>query len=265
MPFNFGDNAEVSDINTVPEEFRGAYAQDGDKHKLTPQASAITKAFDGMAATLGTVRSENDELTAKVKGFKPTDLSKLSAFGTTVDEINAGVETAISEARKKTGSAGAEELDRVRAEMQTAMDQAITGRDTSIQGLETQVIDLMFRADAIAAIGEAKGNPDMLLPMLQGERLVEKGEDGKIRVFVKDTAGKKRFGNDGQPLTFAARIGELKADAKFAGVFESDMGPGGGTPPNGQQQHQKFRQPAGEKTSKEKIASGLAKRGVRQS
>lgn len=263
MPFNFGDNAEVTDINTVPEEFRGAYAQDGDVHKLTPQAAAVSKAFDGMATTLGTVRSENDELTAKVKGFKPTDLSKLSAYGMTIDEITSGVEGAISDARKKTGSAGAEELERVRSEMNSAMETAITGRDTNIVSLEAQVVDLMFKADAIAAIGEAKGNPDMLLPMLQGERLVEKGEDGKIRVFVKDTDGKKRFGNDGQPLSFGARIAELKADAKFAGVFESDMGPGGGTPPNGQQRGERFRAPGKDKTSKQKIADGLTKRGVR--
>lgn len=262
MPFNFTENTEVTDIQTVPEEFRGAYAEEGGKFKLTPQAAAVTKAFDGMSGTLATVRTENDELTAKVKAFKPTDLSPLSAYGTTLDEITAGVESAISEARKKTGNAGAAELEAVRSEMQTAMETAITGRDSTIGTLEAQVVDLMFKADAIAAIGAAKGNPSMLLPMLQGERLVEKGEDGNIRIFVAGPDGKKRFGNDGQPLSFAARIAELKADAQFAGVFESDLGPGGGTPPNGQDPN-RFRKPGTEKTSKEKIASGLAARSRR--
>ena len=93
MIFNFGDNQQVSDINTVPEQFRPLYAavegQEG-VHKLKnddPTVKGAIEAVLGLNTALLAARGDVKKVKEGV-----IDLSPLADYGTDVPSIQAKIE-----------------------------------------------------------------------------------------------------------------------------------------------------------------------------
>jgi len=252
MEFNFG---EVDTIEKVPTEFRGLYVEKEGKHVVNDAFAGVAGAVMGLNKTLKTVR---EEAAAAKKG--QVDLSPLAEFGSDPASIKAKFDERVAELVAKGGDA-AKAVERVRAEMTAANKTAVDAANARTTALQNQLYGHLVTSEATSAIATAKGVAELLMPFVK-ERVKVTDDNGAFVVNVVDERGEIRYsGVTGQPMSIKELIAEMKADAKFGRLFESDQQQGGGgfkpgagkatTPPAGKVL-----------TANEKIAAGLKKQGL---
>lgn len=253
MEFDF--SKPVPKLDDVPEQFRSLYVEKDGQHVVNDSFSGVTGAIVGLNKSLKAARGE-----AETYKKGQVDLTPLSEFGADPAAIRAAFDARVSELTSKGGDA-AKAVERVRAEMttanKTAMD-AMTAKNTALQG---QLYHHLVSSAATAAIAEAKGVPELLMPFV--EKLVKVADnDGQFTVQVLDDKGEIRYsGVTGQPMTIKELVAEMKANSRYGRLFESEQQNGGGG----------FRPGAGKgappanggtvKTANQKIAGGLAQMG----
>ena len=254
MEFAFAP--EVTDINTIPEDFRGFYAQEGDKHKLKddPIVKASVKTITGLNSSLKAARNE-----AKTYKGKAVDLTPLSEFGATPEEILAAVTSKLEEAKLGGDKKAQKELENIKKALTDSHAKEINTRETRIKGLTEQLYSHLVDSSATAAIAELKGVPKLLLPFVRNQVKVEE-KDGKLNVNVVDAEGNTRFGATGQPMTIKELVQSMKGDQEYARLFESEAPSGGGRPPTTKPSNHATNQNQRDQMSPiQKIQAGLNK------
>jgi hypothetical protein len=128
--------------------------------------------------------------------------------------------------------------------------------------LHTQLKNVLVNGDSIRALTGETDQPELVLPFITTQvKVVE--QDGNFQVHVVDENGETRFSGT-QPMTIKQLVAEMKTNAKYARLFNSEAPAGTG----GKGQHQQQRNAAaaagvggGNQTlsSTAKIAQGLKK------
>lgn len=223
MEFKF--TPEVADLNTVPEQFRGFYAQAGDKHKLRlddPVIKTSVETITGMTTALTAARADVKAAKAKV-----VDLSALAEYGDTPEKILESVKAKLEEAAVQGDGKAKNQLEGIKKALQEAHAKELTGRDTRITALREQLYSHLVDASATAAIAELKGVPELILPFLRQQVKVEE-KDGKFEVVVIGQNNEPRYGSTGSPMTIKELVSEMKGQQKYGRLFESESPNGGG-------------------------------------
>lgn len=231
--FDFMKFIEVEDIGTVPEQFRPFYADVEGKHTLqldNPLVKGAVEAITGLNKALSSERG----LTKNLKG-KAVDLSQLSDYGTTVDEIREGIQNRISELEAQVADpkkgVNVEKIKADLAQMHLAEKNNYT---TANENLRSQLDSLMVDQAARIALAPVTDDPDLSLPIIQRQVSVVE-EEGVRRVYVVDEQGDRRFNPaTALPMTVADLVSEMKATPRFARLFNSEQprgmpGPGPGS------------------------------------
>lgn len=253
MDFEFG---VVEAIETVPEPFRALYAkaEEGDnagKYMVRDDVRPVADAILGL-------NKANKAIRAEMKSKTGVDLTPLREYGNTVEEIQANVKQKLDELEAQ--AAGSKEaklnLDKVRNDLAKAHAIEIQSHEQRNKALQSQLYSILVENKATAAIAEAKGDPDLLMPFITPQvKVVE--EDGKITTYVIDSQGDRRYsGVTGQPMTVKELVVEMKGNAKYARLFDSDQKGGGGTPPGAM--HRKSSVEGEKRSSVQKISAGLS-------
>jgi len=252
MEMNFD---EVESLDTVPEPFRPLYAQnDGGKFSVNPEYKSLADTYIGLNRSLKAARAE-----AKAKGTQVVDLSPLSEFGTTPDEIKTTVQTKLEELQAELAKGGQAKLnlDKIKQDLAEAHSKELTKQQTRAQALETQLYSVLVENEATLAVAELKGIPELLMPFIKNQVKV-KDEGGRFAAFIVDNQGDQRYsGITGQPMTIKELVAEMKANEKFGRLFESDVQGGGGKPPV--QNPGGYKPPAKILSANDKISAGLNK------
>jgi len=252
MDFEFG---VIDNLETAPEPFRTLYTPtpnaDG-KYEIAPTFKGAADALLGLNKSLKAARAE-------AKGKTAPDLSPLSAFGSTVEEISAGVTAKINELQSELTKGGEAKLnlDKIRQELAEGHSKDLQKYTARIEALQGQLYERLVTSEAVVAISEAKGEVDLLMPFIKNMvKVAEK--DGKFDVFVVDQAGDQRYsGVTGQPMTIKELVAEMKANAKYGRLFDSETQVGGsGTQNPGTRKPAQQGKPL---SATDKIALGLAK------
>lgn len=243
----------IEDINKVPEPFRFMLAQGEDKkYVVIPEHKPIADAITGLNRSLKAARQE-------AKSKTPVDLSALADYGTTPEEIAAGITAKINEAREAGKGGDAKALEKLRTDMAAASATEIKKHQTRSEALQGQLYTLLVENNAMAAVTELKGVPELLMPFIkQNVKPVE--VDGQFQVQVIGADGEQRFSPvTGQPMTIKELVMEMKANEKYSRLFESEQqARGPGMNPNGGRQAP--AQKGAPTTANGRIAAGLAKR-----
>lgn len=254
----FDLNAPQDSIDKVPEQFRPIFAQNSEgKFALDPKFTGVATAISGFNTSNKTLRTQISELSKKTA----VDLSPLSDFGADPATIRAAFDARVAELTAKGGDA-AKAVEKVRSEMTAAHQAALAASNERTSRYQSQLHSHMVRSEALGAIAEAKGLPELLMPFIQTQvKVVE--ADGKFNVVILDDKGEPRYsGLTGQPMTMKELITSMKADPKFGRLFESEQQGGGGGAQNGgrggARQIQNTNQQ--EKSPNSKIRDGLSKR-----
>ena len=249
MDFEF---QQVDKIDLVPEQFRGIYEEKDGKFSVGESFQGVTTAVIGLNKSLKAARAE-------AKGKTAIDLSVLSDYGATPEEIKESVAGKITELQNEIAKGGSAKLnlDKVRQEMTAAHAQEMHKKEIRNDALQNQVYELLVVNNATAAIVEAKGDPDLLMPFIKSEvKIVE--EDGKFNAYVVDAQGDRRYsGVTGQPMSMKDLVLEKKGNEKYGRLFESESPAGGGMQPGSGMRSNKNG--SGELSATQKISAGLKK------
>lgn len=259
MEFDFAANAEVDDVQLVPEQFRGAYVQNGDKFVIADPYKPFTSLVTGLAGSLKASRAE----AKTAKGAAKVDLAPLAAFGTTPAEIAEKVNSQITELTEKLNSGQKLDPEKMRADIAKSFQTQIAEKDQTIASMNKSLNTHLVSSEATRAIAENKGVPDLLLPHIERQVKVVV-ENGTYKSVVVDKDGDTRIsGTTGQPMTISELVKEMKATTTFGRAFESEAAQGTGTRPGVKTPVSPTGRNAATLTSLEKIEAGLNTRGSR--
>lgn len=248
MDFDF---TPVESLDKVPEQFRPLYSdQPGDDGKL-----GVNPAYSKIAEAINGFNRSNKQLRNELK-TKAVDLSPLAEFGDNPAAIKEAITAAIAAAGESKSTDVNKAVEAAKTALTAAQQKELEKRDARNTALQTQLYSLLVENSATAAVAELKGVPELLMPFIKNQVQV-KEEDGQFKVFVIDAQGEVRYGATGSQMTIKELVAEMKADAKYGRLFESEAPNGGGMRPNGGRQVP--RTPGKELTANEKIAAGLNK------
>lgn len=240
---------ELDGLDIVPEKFRGLYTKgEGEGAKYTLDAD-LAKRFDttSLSTALKKERDSVKELKAQVAGYQK--------LGKTPDDVEKQVgelRAQLAEAQK--GKEGAAAWEKQRAELESGHAKVLTEKESTIERMRTTYHQRVARAEALAAIGEAKGSTALLLPYVERYvKVIE--EDGDFLPVIVDAKGEPREHKTGGYVTPKDFVAELKKNADFARAFDGSGSSGSGTPTGGKT----GATPGGEKLSSvQRISRGLA-------
>lgn len=255
MEFDFSNNQVVENLDSVPEQFRGAYVENEGEDGgfvINPQVKPLTEAVSGLNTALSKARKE-----AKTnRGATPEQILEPLGFKS-IDEAQETI-TNLKEQLEKAGD-GKINLDKMRADMQKRLDEGLAAKDKEIEGMSSSLQRYLVEKEAVNAITQAKGIPDLLLPHIRNQtKVVRDGDDFVVRVVDGD--GEFRGDGKGGFMGIGDLVTELKSHQSFGRAFESEAPRGGGTPPPAKPGNQFNRgQDAKDMTPTQKIAAGLAK------
>lgn len=251
------DLTPVDALDKVPEPFRPLYKEGNDgKFAVNPDYKPLAEAVVGLNRSLKAARLE-------AKNKTTVDLSPLSEFGEDPTAIRDAVNAKLKELQDELAKGGDAKLnlDKIKGDLAAAHAKELEKANKRGEALQGQLYGLLVENAATAAVAEAKGVPELLLPFIKNQvKVVE--QDGEFKVFVVDAAGDQRYsGITGQPMTIKELVAEMKAQEKFGRLFESEAGGGGGGTPPGSGRRPASQQREGEpRSSMDKIAAGLRKR-----
>lgn len=253
MEFEFLDTYD--DATKIPDQFKGLYADSNGSFALIkddPKIGSAVAAALGLNNALKAARNENKTLkTSRV------DLGPLKAYGETVEDIAARVTQEIATRDEAIAKNSKIDPEKIRADLAKAHAKDLEGRDGTISKLTQQLSAKLVDSEAIAAIAEMKGIPELLLPFMKQQIKVVPDAKGELTVSIVDQAGDVRYGVNG-PLTIKELVAEMKGQEKFGRLFESEQqAGGGGKPPGSGGQRQPGQQTP--LTANQKIALGLQK------
>lgn len=261
MEYEFGKNETVDTLDTVPEQFRGIYAEDptDKKFKINPAFKGIATAIDGLN---GALRNERKSTTT-LKGQKDVAAVLKETLGLeTVEEVKAKLDELNSIVAEKSKVDPA----KIKADIEKAFSTKEEGYKGQLAKMQSTLDRYLIDSAGTTALAEMKGNIKLLMPIIKSQAVVVADGDEYV-VRIKDPAGDYRGNGAGGFMTVADLVKELKASSDYGVAFQSDAPSGGGkqtgrTQPNPQQQRQT---PAGsgsdgEKTPMELISAGLAAR-----
>jgi len=262
MPFDFESNQTVPTLDDVPENLRPFYEpNEGEDGGFNIRTDDVTKAavpvLAGSFKSLSAARAE-----AKGLKGKSADLSTLSAYGTTVEEIVTGVNAKITEletAAAKGDPKAKLDIEKLKADMKTAHATDREGDLKKITGLTAQLHKHLVSSQFGKAA--AKGDDPDLIEKVLGDQVRVLEEDGSSRAVIVDSAGDIRHNGVGAEMTIAELMQEARKSASYGRVFTSEVPDGGGTPPARKVVTglNRSTQNAGEKPAISKISDGLAK------
>jgi hypothetical protein len=260
MEFDIEKVLEVDSLDAVPEAFRPLYAAKDNKFVLGETFKPTAGAISALSKSMKAIRDENKGL----KGSK-IDLSELAEFGATPAEIKAAVAAKIDELTGELakGKDGKINLEKIKQELAAGHAKELEKGNAKVTALTNQLYDLLVTQQATSAVAEEKGVPELLMPFLKDKvKVIE--EDGKFNVFVVDAAGDRRYsGTTGAPMSVKELVKEMKANEKYARLFDSTTNTGGGKQSQSSQQT-KTTTTTGELTGIAKIKAGLDKGQAKQ-
>jgi hypothetical protein len=111
----------------------------------------------------------------------------------------------------------------------------------------------LVTSNAVSAIAEHKGVPQLLLPYVTNHIKVEELENGEFNLKVVDEKGEPLVNGKGDPLTISEFVGGMQSNEVFGRAFEGSGATGGGMRPgNGGAPSHSFKRRSDFKTEKER-------------
>ena len=269
MPFNFEENANVTDINTVPENYRGLYEEGqndaGDTvFKVSGAAQGLVADYIGTNKSLVQSRADKKAASDESAGRRVTQKSVVDfARNLGIDEFDenepltalTGFITDLTE-QVKGGKQIKVDLDKIKAESKRLLDEAVSVEIAKTGKMQSSLERYLVGEAAGAAISDAKGSRELLLPIVKEHvRVVQDGEDFVVRVV--DSDGDVRSDGAGGWMGIAALVAEMKTNDRYARAFESEAPAGSGTKPGSMSQ--KTARKTEDLTPAQKIAQGITK------
>lgn len=181
-----GIQAVLENLDDVQEELRkyykedaehGIFAFDLDKIDEHPKVRGVVSAYKKNTATRDKLKTENDELKARLSSF-PEDFDPDS------------YQEMLNDIEKNTGPDVEDRMAKLRAKLQEKHDVDIQGRDDKIGKLDSAIRKMVVDDGLGAAMDEAQidtKHKSKLLPYLKAMAKIAVEEDGEAFIASVDT------------------------------------------------------------------------------
>jgi hypothetical protein len=220
--------AIIESVEGLPEGVKEHYtAREDGKFALTvdPVDGFALEDISGLKTALGKERTTREKLEKDVIKYKDIDpdkareaLAKLAEFS----EIDP---------KKEADKLAQAKVDAIKAQLLEAHANELKSRDTTLSGYRGQIEKLLIDQSATAALAEAKGSVDLLLPHIRNaSRVVEK--DGGFAVEIVGSDGSPKFNNKGEPMNIRELVAEMRQSDTFGRAFEASGNSGTGKVPS---------------------------------
>lgn len=266
--WDFVKYAVIDSLDAVPDKYKGLYVQNAEskKFEIAEGARDLVSDYVGinksLATTKGQLAAANTE-SASRRVTKDAVAEYAKSLG--VENVNADNPLETLQAHVQTlldtNKAGKEikvNMDRVKSEAETriaAINTASEAKEKKMLGTLHKYLIGQSTAQALAA---EKGNVEVLQPHIERyARVVQDGDNYEVRIVDADGVTPRSNGAGGF-LTLHELVKEMKGNKVFAANFESETPAGNGARPNNSGQRVATTQTKPEKSSADKIKSGLA-------
>lgn len=219
--------AVVDSIETIPEAARGYYQENDGKFVLQvePINGYALENIEGLKNTLSKEMTKRKQLEKDVVKFKDIDPDRAREALAKLEELGS------LDPSKEADKLVSERLEAAKKQLLDKHAKDIEARESRIGQLTKTVENLLIDQAATAALAEAKGSVELLLPHVQRHTRVREA-DGKYFVEVVDKDGNARIGNSkGDPMTISDLVQEMRKSETFGRAFEGSGQSGGGKPP----------------------------------
>ena len=236
MKFSFADNRNVTDMSVVPDSCKAFYEKaDGDDGGFNLRGDAQTVAavavITGQNKALVAVRLEVNE----AKATKTVDLTALSSYGNTVEEIAAAVGTKVEELTANASDKNvdvAKQIAAVKKEHGEAMAAAKITTDQVIATKQGQLESYMLdTAISNAGAGFQNLNTTLISPFARKQMAIHE-VDGAPQVVVLGPDKEPRYSTSperaGLLMNTDELLVEMSEDKTFAPIFPSTQATTGG-------------------------------------
>lgn len=261
MEFEFV--AALPDLAKVPAQFTSFYSEDKSAggFKLRgddPTVKGSVEAIAGLQKALKASRLEANGL----KG-KTVDLTALSAYGNSVEEIAAGVKAKLDGLQEQIAGSGKARLDleQVKKDLGAAHAKEIEGKTKTVESLTKQLREVLVSNAIRQALGDQAIDPDLAIPFVERQVAAVMGDDGRYQVYVvNDTGAQRTNGATAQAMTIPELVAEMRGSAKYAPLFKASEKKGSGAQPGGSSGAARPAAGTNRLSATDKIARGLAAR-----
>ena len=221
--------------------------------ELQAQLAELQAKVTDLSASNAALNAKNRELLGEKKGMGEKLSFLTDKLGVKIDDEEAleAAAAALEAARNPDGKKG-EKPDKQVEKLRAQMQEEIAKREKEATAWRGRFENALIEREIAEALAAEGGIPDLLLPMMRGQvRVVQDGDTFSAQVH--DSDGSARL-VAGKPMTARQLVQTLKADKKFGGAFLASGASGSGASSTSGQ-----RPNTGEKSSLDKIKSGLAK------
>lgn len=213
--------AQVEDIESIPEGIRDHYTRDGESGPYT----LSVEGSDGWALeNVGALKRSLSQAKEERREAK----ERLDRIGDVPADVQERL-SRLAELEKLDPEKLADEKVKAHERALVAKHQELMGhKDEEITFLASQVSKHLVYDEAMRALLEEKGSPELLLPLIEARTRVRR-ENGRFIAEVLDEAGNPRIGDaQGNPLSIAQLVSEMKADPRFGRAFDGTDAAGSG-------------------------------------
>lgn len=194
-----------------PDEIKAFLATDEGKALLAP---IIDEAKNPLLAKRDELLAEKETLKTRYKAYEELG---------DVDSIRAAI--------AKASEQGNKNQDKSFEELEQHLRNELSAKEEKINTFKSKFAQSHVENTLKAEIVNAKGVPELLLPVLQQRVKASLTDDGTVEVTVLTKDGKKMYKGEGL-ATVADLIEEIRADATFGRAFDGTGASGSGTRPN---------------------------------
>jgi len=134
--FDFAENETVDDINSVPEQFRGAYveAEGGGSYIIADHAKGLVESVTGLNKALTASRKEAKDYKGKAVDPK-TIIAGIGDF----EDVDA-VKARITELESTVAEGGKINLDKIKADNARAVEELKNNHQTELGAARVQAL-----------------------------------------------------------------------------------------------------------------------------
>lgn len=220
--------AVVATLDDAPEAVRSFYQERDGKFVLAVEEAEgfSLENVGGLKSALGKERQSRESLEREIVKFKDIDPER--------------AREALAKWEEFQSIDPAKEADKIaHTKFEAAKEQLLKSHEAAMkplternQRLSGAIDGLTRKQQATAALAEAKGSVELLLPHVLSHTKVKETDAGDFVVEVVDAAGETRFGTDGNPMTVKALVEEMRGNETFARAFDGDGHTGSGKQPD---------------------------------
>ncbi len=221
---------EVTDLNTVPADFRFMYkAGEAGKHVLDAENPVVKSSLSIFSQMKNVLKTTHQKLRT-AEGTK-VDLTPLADYGQNPADIAAAFNAKVEEL---TGQIKGADPKKIAEGVENLWKPKVETANTRSTKLLGQLENVLVNGEALRSLNGQTSAPELALPFIKQQvKVVE--QNGEFQVHVVDENGETRFSGT-QPMSIKELVTEMKANAKYARLFDSEAPAGTGIKPGQQRQ-----------------------------